>query len=447
VSAHGYLAHWSADRIYYGTDVRMGEIALGALLAVVVERVQLLKQPGRGLVRTVAALQLPALAIAVWAITSASQSSAWLYQGGLLAMALVWVVLVLGAVLEVGPIAALAGFRPLVWLGVVSYGVYLVHWPLLLVLHPFHAPLADASIALTVTLVVAGLSARFFEGPIRANHIRVPTRRALMFSGATVVAMVIGVVSLPTWTRVVSPNAAAASAPASEASLLGSPPRRTVRVLVIGDSTASLLGSELSKWSGKRVRLAVVNRAVAGCQLANADAQNMTDPAVWSKQGSECQHWAVRVASEVSFDPDVVFFVFGPTEAAELRLVRGASASDISHPDVQTETRAEVSALRREFPRALFVWATAATPFTSTTATPESHWLINDPGRIAIWNQMVSEFAAAPRSARFDLAALIGAAPGGLRDRTWRPDGMHLDGAPLDIVATATAARLTALTS
>jgi len=450
VSVHAHLANWSTDRMYYGTDVRMGEIALGALLALVVERTAIVERAGRALRDMVALVQFPAFALAIWAVHSTAESSRWLYRGGLLGLAVVWCVLVLGAVLDVGPIRWLTRVPGLVWLGLVSYGVYLVHWPLLLALHPFHQATADATLALVASVVIAGLSSKFFEQPIRFGALGVSMRRALVFSGATAfasVAVVAGLVS----TAPFASSGAAAAAQENLAKVLSTPRStsaaapRIPRVLVIGDSTGDRLGGALVKWSQANGTLLVANAGLPGCQLATAYAQSMTTPEQWSTQNGTCQHWAQRMTAAREFRPDIVLAVFGPTEAADVQLVNGGPTTNIENADVRTETAAEAASLRAEFPRAQFVWANAPRTFVNNGDIPESDWLINDPGRIAAWNAMVGRLAAAPNSSLLDIVAYVNSAPGGWRNHDWRPDGAHLHGAPLTQLAAQTAARLQAL--
>jgi len=449
ISVHAHLASWGTDRMYYGTDVRMGEIALGALLAVVVERTALVEQARRGVKDLVAVLQFPALAIAAWTVHSTAQTSPWLYHGGLLAMGLVWCVLVLGAVLNVGPVRWLTRLPGLVWLGLVSYGVYLVHWPLLLAVHPFHQHFADATCALVLTVLVAGLSSKFFEQPIRFGSLGAPMRRALVLSGATAFATVAVIGNLPSATPFASSGAAAASP--GLAKVLATPHSaspaapRIPRVLVIGDSTADRLGGALVKWSQAHGGLLVADAGVLGCQLANAYAQSMTNPDQWSTQNDACHDWAQRMAAARVFDPDVVLAVFGPTEAADVQLQRGGPALNITDAAVRAATIAEAAGLRAEFPRAVFLWADAPRTFVSNADIPESQWVINDAQRIGVWNAMVDELARSPQSARLYIAAFVDSAPGGWRNSDWRPDGAHLQGTPLQKLAAETAARLQAI--
>ena len=74
----------------------------------------------------------------------AEVGAGWLYPWGLLVAACCTAVVVAGA-LQPGPLAAALSFRPLVALGRISYGVYLLHWPIFLWLTPPGPALAGPS--------------------------------------------------------------------------------------------------------------------------------------------------------------------------------------------------------------------------------------------------------------------------------------------------------------
>ena len=95
-----------------------------------------------------------------------------LYKGGFVAVGLTTAVLV--AVIahprsRVGSL--LLGWRPLRWIGERSYGIYLWHWPVFMVTRPgLDVPLDGApllALRLAVTLLLAHLSYRYVEQPVR----------------------------------------------------------------------------------------------------------------------------------------------------------------------------------------------------------------------------------------------------------------------------------------
>src|SRR5690606_21880275 len=126
-AVHG-VDGWSTA--YYATYVRMAEVLLGALLAVAATA-GALHRPA--VARAAAVAGVPALAVTAWAWWAVDHRSPALARGGLLAYAVASTALVAGASVP-GPVRRALSWAPLRLLGVVSYGVYLVHWPIFLVL-------------------------------------------------------------------------------------------------------------------------------------------------------------------------------------------------------------------------------------------------------------------------------------------------------------------------
>ncbi len=156
------------DRIYNGTDVRMAEILVGALLAVAFSYAR-----GRDFIMThpiVAWTGVAALALTVFLWYETTLRSGWLLEGGLFGYAMLSALVIMAATQATGPVSFVLSWSPLVWLGAVSYGLYLYHWPIFrwidhdsTGLDPI--PLFVARIA--VTLAVAWLSYHYLEQPIR----------------------------------------------------------------------------------------------------------------------------------------------------------------------------------------------------------------------------------------------------------------------------------------
>ncbi|MEP1124852.1 MAG: acyltransferase family protein [Ilumatobacter sp.] len=116
-------------RLYYGTDTRAVALAVGAAVGSirgVVARIA--RVPGR--IRDVSA-GLGVAAFVVFA-TILDGSQRWLYGPGFLLVALLSVALIAGCVDGTAFVRVMSS-RPLVAIGKVSYGVYLWHWPVIVV--------------------------------------------------------------------------------------------------------------------------------------------------------------------------------------------------------------------------------------------------------------------------------------------------------------------------
>jgi peptidoglycan/LPS O-acetylase OafA/YrhL len=174
-------------RVYMGTDTRAASLLVGALAAT---------EPARRLARrAVAALgDRTGLAIAVlvvfvgWSwVAVDGASSGLLYRGGLLAHSIACAVIIsLVVALDRGWLVRGFALRPLVWVGVLSYGLYLWHWPVYIVLSPERTGLDGPTllaVRLGLSVVIAYASFRLVEDPIR--------RRAWWAHGRTGVAVLV----------------------------------------------------------------------------------------------------------------------------------------------------------------------------------------------------------------------------------------------------------------
>ena len=123
------VSDWS-PRLEFGTDVRAGELAVGGLLAIGVRRWgHRIPDNGR---RLDGAAAIGLIALVVMFLT-ADYSPPWLLRGGFTVVAVLSATVIVGALAH-GTTASALSSRPLVALGRASYSVYLVHWPVILIL-------------------------------------------------------------------------------------------------------------------------------------------------------------------------------------------------------------------------------------------------------------------------------------------------------------------------
>ncbi|NNE73257.1 MAG: acyltransferase family protein [Acidimicrobiales bacterium] len=156
------------DRIYNGTDVRAAEILVGALLAVAFSTAR-----GRSLITTrpeVRWVGFVALAAIVVLNVDTTLQSAWLLEGGLFGYGLLSVLVIMAATQATGPVTTLLSWYPLRYLGAISYGVYLYHWPIFRWIDHNTTDLGDwplFAVRLVATFALAWLSFHYLEQPIR----------------------------------------------------------------------------------------------------------------------------------------------------------------------------------------------------------------------------------------------------------------------------------------
>ena len=157
------------SRVYFGTDARATGVLLGAALAAaLVVRHPARSRVGRLSIQVAGVVGVVVLAVA-W--TRLDGQSPRLYRGGF-ALCAVAAVAVIAAVTRPrsGLMARAMSFGPLCLLGIISYGVYLWHWPVYITLNSARTGVSGWPlflIQLVVTLVIATASFVWLEQPIR----------------------------------------------------------------------------------------------------------------------------------------------------------------------------------------------------------------------------------------------------------------------------------------
>ena len=307
------------SRAYFGTDTRIASILIGAALAAWLA----LRGPARS-PRSRAALQVGALgcvAIVAWAWTRLSGSSDILYRGGLFVTALATAVVIAAAVHpRPGGVGRLLSFRPFCALGLVSYGVYLWHWPIYVVLDQSRVHLGGwplLAVRVAVTLVVAAVSYRFVEQPIRRGAGTRPAAARLTIAFATAVAVVaailVATVSAPSPRVVVADQIRKASPAPRGQKHIGAP--RVQRVLVVGNSIALYGADEGFKQIHTTPRLDVLNLGSIGCRLLPEESRSRFPSGhMFESQAAACRNnWEFAVSA---FRPDIaVLLISEPTDA------------------------------------------------------------------------------------------------------------------------------------
>ncbi len=124
----------------------------------------------------------------------------WMFRGGFLLFALLGVLLLMEARQhEASALGRLLSIRPLRYIGAISYGVYLFHWPIFVLMTKQRMGYGGFWLGATkvaVTFAVSILSFHLFERPLRHASYR-GWRRAAVPAAVVVVVATIVVASLP----------------------------------------------------------------------------------------------------------------------------------------------------------------------------------------------------------------------------------------------------------
>ena len=202
------------DRAYFGTDARAYQLMAGALVALTPGVVTALGRSVRW-ARVTAVLGLIGLGVA---------SSSWVtfdaIERGVLVTVITVAVIVALEAAGGGVVSRVLSWEPVVYLGKISYGTYLWHWPVIVVMARAFELSVSSTIALTVLVAtgLASLSYQLMEHPIRVSTLLDRHRRLVVAAGLAV-SVVSGLVIIP---RVVhTPATSAAPVTAEEGATAG----------------------------------------------------------------------------------------------------------------------------------------------------------------------------------------------------------------------------------
>jgi peptidoglycan/LPS O-acetylase OafA/YrhL len=366
----GLLYHGPASvmRVYEGTDTRSQDLLVGAALAVGMAMWAQYRQtlpedmgPRGGSEGSPAPIHRRELRrrriagftpIAAWEITADSwrtalevvgwvtigafaylwshlpEPTAFLYRGGFFLVAVGVAIVIFTAVTnQLGSVSRALGNSVFQYVGKISYGTYLWHFPLFAVLsasslHLIGYPLLVIRIG--VTLLVATISFYLVEEPIRRGRMRSLTewRAWLMTSGAVLgVVAVTMVATLPS-----AADAALTAITRRPGTQYGGPP---VKLAIFGDSVASRLASAVSLNNLQQsYGVNLDNGALIGCGVVRSTeyiSHGVPDPmdGPCNSTSPASQQWPAEWAGELQrFQPNVVAVLVGRWEIND-RLIDG----------------------------------------------------------------------------------------------------------------------------
>ena len=171
--------HGDPSRVYYGTDTRAFSLLIGAWLAFVWPSNQLGATDSVNIsVRARRALDgvgILAFVGLVLMVAFCDGFSPLLYYGGLVLCSILTAIVIAVLVHPASILSKFWGLPPFVWIGKRSYGIYLWHYPILLLMVPQNGfsetPWWMLLLALAVIFAISAFSYTFVENPIRHGAI------------------------------------------------------------------------------------------------------------------------------------------------------------------------------------------------------------------------------------------------------------------------------------
>lgn len=303
-------------RVYYGTDTRAHQLLAGAAVAAFISGGpgEVPRRHVRLVDRWCRRLALPALLVVLSAFWWAGPAQSVLFEGGLLPLsALITIVLVAATSPSRSSVQRALSWEPLRRVGVISYGLYLWHWPIIVYLNDNVLPVAApvrVLIQICLTAVLSYVSFRFVEQPIRRQGVQalIPSApmvgRAMAWGIAPV--LIAGTFAMPPAVRTLVPISLTLNKEVTVPKTTYQPAGRMMSIMFIGNSVPkSLIGNFRNS---DHPDLTLIDETNVGCDPMRvpkyADGEKQPDrPA--------CRQWRAGWSEAVSdADPDtVVYFV------------------------------------------------------------------------------------------------------------------------------------------
>jgi len=464
---HVYAGGLNTNRAYLGTDTRSQCLFIGCALAVgLVLLTQRRHEEGRlakgelwrpesstgrvlcGVLGVVGA----AGAIALWVLTTST--STFPYSGGFFLIGLSVASVILAAVAAPHSVVPwLLSRAPLRYVGRISYGLYIWHWPIFIWLDHSRTGLYGYelfALRVAVTFAVSVVSFHLVERPIRMGTF-ISQWRAWLVVPAGVGAVLVAVIAATTGTTAVAstalPGNIGNTGSSSTTTLPPSAAGPPVKVLLFGDSVALTLGLGLSYTSEQdKYDYTVADHGILGCGVVDGPEVELmgtqySPPAACDGAPTPAgapandQPWQTQWMAAIKDEkPNVVVLLAGRWEVVD-REYKGAW-TNILHPAFAAYVKSQLEQASRLVTafgvRMVFLTA----PCTDEGEQPDgAPWPEDNPARLAVYNKLVKEVAAEYPATDSSVNLFGAACPGGKFATTVdgvairRTDGIHFTNA------------------
>jgi peptidoglycan/LPS O-acetylase OafA/YrhL len=341
-----------ASRAYFGTDTRISGLLLGAAAAMIWSPWRWARA-GRRHLAGLDGFGWAALLVLVGVMLQWGDDTAFLYRGGFFLVAVLSLVVVAAAVHPGAmTLRSFLALPPLRYLGSRSYGLYLWHWPVFMVMRHQDYPWMDQRLRVTlefaITLAITELSLRLVEMPVRdgsamrrldawrADGDLRARARGWVVVGTTTAVLSVGFVGgriatadpvdVATGGKAATFDASsfAALAPVAARATPGTLPESLPRrIVVVGDSQANALVKNAPSGLGATLQLA--NGSVEGCGLI--DVGQIRTTAHFRRAFGDCQGWEHKwAASARAARAQVALVVLGAWDMFDIQRDNGVLA-------------------------------------------------------------------------------------------------------------------------
>ena len=181
------------NRIYFGTDTRAFSLLVGVVGAILYPMDRLSERTTKKDNMIYSIVSLVSILVLIGIMINTSEYNTWLYRGGFLLVAIIGLIIIISSGRQYTFMSKLLSFKPLVFIGKISYSLYLWHFPILVVTTPVseigNPNLFYVTLRIFLIFLVATGSYMFVETPIRklgfVNYINLLFKRIMKFKNNT----------------------------------------------------------------------------------------------------------------------------------------------------------------------------------------------------------------------------------------------------------------------
>lgn len=181
------------NRIYFGTDTRAFSLLVGVVGAILYPMDRLSERATKKDNMIYSIVSLVSILVLIGIMINTSEYNTWLYRGGFLLVAIIGLIIIISSGRQYTFMSKLLSFKPLVFIGKISYSLYLWHFPILVVTTPVseigNPNLFYVTLRIVLIFLVATGSYMFVETPIRklgfVNYINLLFKRIMKFKNNT----------------------------------------------------------------------------------------------------------------------------------------------------------------------------------------------------------------------------------------------------------------------
>ncbi len=452
---------------YYATEVRVGEFLMGASFAVlwaVWSRVPAIVAVVRRPFSRAVGWPLIIGAYVIWYTFGAwNRFGEHFFPTAVFLNGFVTLAIIVFAHGE-GGMTRFLSWKPLAWLGQVTYTVYLVHWPVFMFwesanldpdLPRWRVPFTDwvtvdhfwMFLAKAGSTFVIVLSLYYgLENPVRQRRMWVGRRLYVWLGVMALVGTVVAFVgdgrrsdrsenvltSLNEQALELQREALAdlPEVPAGAPSASAIDPELPARVLMVGDSQAWVLASGLSEWESVN-GVDLVPSPGVGCGIGGNTRIRYLGLDVPERPG--CTAWREALPAIVDkFRPNVVVVVGGTADLSDRILPGDDEWSHVGQPAYDEWLSAEfagfVDAIAGDETTVMWFTIPDVNPPYIAGETGQPPFVESDPARTDRYNELIREYAAGDaRVEVVEFADAVKAHEGGQFEPSMRPDGAHID--------------------